>query len=293
MSITQGTHYLQREERSFVPVGAHYVPVEGPDWPWRVDASSFDAAFSAMAHAGLDSVRIDLLWSAVEPEPGRYDEKHLQVLDEVLEAARRYGLLLHPALFIGGEVGDAYWDLPWRDGRHPHRDPEMLRLQSDHAATLARRWRADPAILGWDLTDEPPLWLFSDSTTDEDARTWTRAIADALRREDPEHLVTIGTSGQEIGWGPFRADVVAGDLDFACVHPYPIYQEDLYPDALLAPRITHASAFETALASGAGRPVMVHEYGASTTQFDPEAIAAYDRLLSWSSLGRGAMGFFA
>src|SRR5205823_5872505 len=90
MSITQGTHYLQREERSFVPVGAHYVPVEGPDWPWRVDASSFDAAFSAMAHAGLDSVRIDLLWSAVEPEPGRYDEKHLQVLDEVLEAARRY-----------------------------------------------------------------------------------------------------------------------------------------------------------------------------------------------------------
>ena len=38
---------------------------------------------------------------------------------------------------------------------------------------------------------------------------------------------------------------------------------------------------------------MVHEYGASSAQFDPEAIAAYDRLLSWSSLGRGATGFFA
>jgi len=57
--------------------------------------------------------------------------------------------------------------------------------------------------------------------------------------------------------------------------------------------MTHAAAFETALAAGAGKPVMVHEYGASSTQFHPEAIAAYDRLLAWSSLGRGATGFFA
>ena len=87
--------------------------------------------------------------------------------------------------------------------------------------------------------------------------------------------------------------MVAGELDVGTVHPYPIYQPDLYPDSLLAPRMTHAAAFETALAAGAGRSVMVHEYGASSTQFDPERIAAYDRLLCWSSLGRGATGFFA
>src|SRR5262249_28685710 len=106
--VERGDHYLRRDGRSILPVGAHYVPVEGPDWPWRVDASSFDDAFAAMARAGLDAVRIDLLWSAVEPQPGRYDEKHLDVLDSILEAARRNGLLLHPTLFIGGEVGDAF-----------------------------------------------------------------------------------------------------------------------------------------------------------------------------------------
>jgi hypothetical protein len=287
-----GSHYLRAGGRPILPVGAHYVPVEGPDWPWRVGSEAFDSAFAGMAAAGLDAVRIDLLWSAVEPEPGRYDEAHLAVLDEVLAAARRHGLLLHPTLFIGGEVGDAYWDVPWRERRHPHRDPEMIRLQAAHAAHLARRWRGDPAILAWDLTDEPPFWLFRD-TTDDDARTWTRALVEAIRAADPGVLVTIGTAGQEVGWGPFRADVVAGDLDVATVHPYPIYEPDLYPDGLLAPRMTHAGAFETALAAGAGRPVMVHEYGASSTQFDPERIAAYDRLLSWSSLGRGATGFFA
>ena len=291
--VRAGRHYLRSGDRSVLPVGAHFVPVEGPDWPWRVDASTFDRAFGQMAAAGMTAVRIDLLWAAIEPEPGRYDEDHLRTLDAVLASAKAHGLWLHPTFFIGGEVGDAFWDVPWRAGRHPHRDPEMLRLQARHAATVARRWKADPAIVAWDLTDEPPFWLFGDTTTDGDARTWTSTLVDALRAEDPEHLITIGTSGQEIGWGPFRSDVVAEQLDFACVHPYPIYQSEIYPDGLLSPRITHAGAFETALAADAGTPVMVHEYGASSAQFDPEAIAAYDRLLSYSSLGRGAIGYFA
>jgi hypothetical protein len=291
--VRTGRHYLRRGSASVLPVGAHFVPVEGPDWPWRVDESSFDRAFEQMASVGMTAVRIDLLWSAIEPEPGRYDEDHLRHLDEVLAAAKRHGLWLHPTFFIGGEVGDAFWDIPWRDGRQPHSDPEMRRLQAEHAAMLARRWKGDPAIIAWDLTDEPPFWLFGGDTTDDDARAWTRELVDALRSEDPEHLITIGTSGQEVGWGPFRADVVADQLDFSCVHPYPIYQSEIYPDALLSPRMTHAAAFETALAAEAGAPVMVHEYGASSAQFDPEAIAVYDRLLSWSSLGRGAIGYFA
>jgi hypothetical protein len=290
--VRTGRHYLRAGDASVLPVGAHFVPVQGPDWPWRADEAAFDRAFAQMASAGMNTVRIDLLWSAVEPEPGRYDDQHLRRLDAVLEAARRHGLWLHPTFFIGGEVGDAFWDIPWREDRHPHRDPELLRLQAEHASMLARRWKGDPAIIAWDLTDEPPFWLFRD-TTDDDAREWTRTLVDALRREDPEHLVTIGTSGQEVGWGPFRADVVVDRLDFGCVHPYPIYQPEIYPDALLSPRMTHAAAFETALAGAAGKPIMVHEYGASSAQFDPEAIAAYDRLLSYGSLGRGAIGYYA
>ena len=61
-------------------------------------------------------------------------------------------IYLHPTLFIGGEVGEAYWDVPWRHGRHPHSDPEMLRLQTNHAAELARRYQNEDAILAWDLT---------------------------------------------------------------------------------------------------------------------------------------------
>jgi hypothetical protein len=290
--VRAGSPYLRRGDRAFLPVGAHLVPPEGPDWPWRVRPGAFERGFAAMAAAGMTAARIDLAWQAVEPAEGAYDEAHLRVLDEVLDAAGRHGLLLHPALLMGGEVGDAFWDVPWRAGRHPHRDGAFVEGEARHAGMLARRWARDPRVLAWDLTDEPPFWPFGD-TTDEEARRWTAALAGAIRAEDPDAIVTIGTAGQDITWGTFRADVVAGDLDIACVHPYPIYHPALFPDGLLSPRTTHAAAFEVALAAGAGRPVMVHEYGASAAQFDPERIAAHDRLLAWSSLGRGAAGFFA
>jgi beta-galactosidase len=42
---------------------------------------------------------------------------------------------------------------------------------------------------------------------------------------------------------------------------------------------------------GAGHPVMLHEFGASSAQFDPESIAAYDRVTLYSGLAAGACGF--
>jgi endo-1,4-beta-mannosidase len=288
-----GRHFLQLNGKAVVPVGAHYVPTSGPDWPWRTGPDEFDRAFADMAAAGLNTVRIDLIWAALEPEVGRLEEAQLRALDQIVEAARRHHLTLHPTLFVGGEVGDAHWDVPWAHGLNPHADAGLRDAQAAHARQLARRWAGDAAIIAWDLTDEPPFWMHKDTTTDADAVAWTTALVTALRAEDPSHLVTIGTASQEIDHGPFRSDVVAPLLDFACVHPYPIYSPELYPDSLLARRMTHAGAFETALAKGAGRPVMVHEYGASSTQFDPQRIAAYDRLLTWTAFGAGAIGFYA
>src|SRR6266545_1082282 len=121
--VRAGRHYLRTGNRSILPVGAHFVPSEGPDWPWRVDESVFDRGFAQMSAIGMTAVRIDLLWSAIEPEPGRYDEDHLRRLDAILEIAKVHDLWLHPTLFVGGEVGDAFWDVPWRGGRHPAPGP--------------------------------------------------------------------------------------------------------------------------------------------------------------------------
>jgi len=259
-------------------------------WPMEWDAASVEADFRKMRELGVNTVRLDLVWAWFEPRPGDYNPAAFAQLDELIKLARRYEIYLQPSLFIGNEVGEAVWDVPWRNGRHPQADPEMLRLETNLAAEFGRRYGNETAIQSWDLTDEPPFWD-AGKTTDAMAINWTRLIAGAIRRGDSMHPIVVGTDAQDIGHGPFRPDNILEEVDFLSVHPYPVYNPALFPDPLLAERTTYAAAFQVALSGGAGKPVMVQEMGASSAQQTPERIARYLRANLYSALGAGANGF--
>ena len=291
-SVTFDGQYFIANGRRFLPIGAHWVPARAAlQWPLQWDEAAIEADFAKMSDLGFNVVRLDLFWAWFEPRPGYYHPRAFQQFDFFLELAHRHRIYLHPTLFIGNEVGEAYWDVPWRNGRHPHADPAMLRLQTEHAAEFARRYRDETAILAWDLTDEPPFWIVADDTSDDMAVNWTRLIAGAIRRYDPNHPICVGTDVQDLTHGPFRPDLIAQEVDFFTVHPYPIYLPNLFPDALLSSRATYAAAFQTILSSGAGKSTMIHELGASSAQYDPERIARYDRVAMYSALAAGANGF--
>lgn len=286
-----GTYFIANGKR-FLPVGAHWVPAKAAmQWNVEWDPKEIEADFAKMHELGYTVTRFDVMWAWFEPRPGDYNPEAFRQLDYLVSLAHKYKIYLHPSLFIGGEVGEAYWDVPWRLGRHPHADPDMLRLETNFAAEFGRRYGNETAILGWDLTDEPPFWIVSyPQTTDSMAINWTRLIVDGLREHDKLHPIVVGTSGEEIGHGPFRADDIAKFVDFFSVHPFTLYSPDLFPDALLSVRGTYGAAFEIALSQGAGHPVMIHEMGASTAQFSPERVAAYDRAQIYSGLGAGEIG---
>ena len=186
-------------------------------------------------------------------------------------------------------MGEAFWDVPWRMGRNPQADPEMLRLETNLATELGRRYADESAIIAWDLTDEPPFWI-TQGTTDAMAINWTRLIVAGLRRYDHLHPIVIGTSGEEVGHGPFRADNIRSEVDFFSVHPFTIYNSDLFPDPMVSERGTYGAAFEISLSNGAGRPTMIHEMGGSTAQYSPERVATYDRTMIYSGLAAGSIG---
>lgn len=285
-------NYFSRDGKRFLPVGAHWVPAKAAmEWPLQWDPKDIEADFAKMRDLRFNTVRLDLMWAWFEPRPGDYNPEAFKQLDYLVSLARRYGIYLHPSLFIGGEVGEAYWDVSWRHGRNPQSDPEMLRLETNHAAELARRYANESAILGWDLTDEPPFWIVQGQTTDAMAINWTRLIAGAIRRYDHLHPIVVGVSMEDVGHGPFRPDNLRDEVDFFSVHPYTIYAPQLFPDAMLSERGTYGAAFETALSGSAGRPTMIQEMGASSAQYTPEAVAAFDRVSMYSSLGAGANGF--
>ena len=283
--------YFTRNGRRFIPVGAHWVPAKAAmQWPVEWDPKDIEADFAKMHELGYSIVRFDMVWPWFEPRPGDYNPVAFQQLDYLVTLGHKYQIYLHPSLFIGGEVGEAYWDVPWRHGRHPHADPEMLRLETNLATEFGRRYADESAVIAWDLTDEPPFWIVDGSTTDAMAINWTRLIVDGIRQYDKLHPIVVGTSGQEISHGPFRADDISQFVNFFSVHPFTLYAPELFPDRLLSARGTYGAAFEITLSEGAGRPVMIHEMGASTAQFAPERVAAYDRAQIYSGIGAGTIG---
>ncbi|HEX3662911.1 MAG TPA: cellulase family glycosylhydrolase [Acidobacteriaceae bacterium] len=285
-------NYFERDGKPFIAVGVNWVPAKAAmEWPYQWDPAAIEADFAQMHALGVNAVRLDLVWAFFEPRPGDYNPEAWKELDFLVSLANRYKIYLHPELFIGGEVGEAYWDVPYRNGRNPQSDPYMLRLETDFAAELARRYGKSTAILGWDLTDEPPFWIVAGSTTDAEAINWTRLISGAIRRYDTLHPIVVGTSTEDLDHGPFRADNLRNDVDFFSAHPYTIYEPKLFPDPMLSERQTFGAAFQSALEEGAGHPVMIQEVGASTAQYDPQAIADYERAALYSSLGAGANGF--
>lgn len=285
-------NYFSRDGHRFIPVGANWVPAKAAmQWPTQWDPKAIEGDFARMHELGFNTIRLDFVWAWIEPRPGDYNPEAFRALDFLISLAHRYHIYLHPCLLVGGEVGESYWDVPYRQGRHPHSNPDMLRIETDHVAELARRYGKEPAILGWDLTDEPPFWIVPDSTTDSMAINWTRLLSWSIRRYDTLHPIVVGTSMEDVGRGPFRPDNIRDEADFFSVHPYSIYSPKLFPDAMLSERGTYGSAFETALSGSAGRPVMVQEIGASSAQYDPEEIAKFLRASLYSGLGAGANGF--
>ncbi|MBS0388138.1 MAG: beta-galactosidase [Proteobacteria bacterium] len=284
-------NYFMRDGRRFLVVGAHWVPAKAAmQWPLQWDPQDIEADFAQMQRMGFNTVRLDLMWAWFEPRPGDYNPEAFAQFDALLALAHKYHIYLHPSLFVGGEVGEAYWDVPWRMGRNPQSDPEMLRLETNQAQEFGRRYAHETAILAWDLTDEPPFWI-APGTTDAMAVNWTRLIGGGLRKYDQLHPIVAGVSTQDMEHGPFRPDTIAADVDFFSVHPYTIYTPDLFPDPMVAERSTYGAAFETTLSRDAGRPVMVQEMGASSAQYSPENIVAFDQVSLYSALGAGANGF--
>ncbi len=167
--------------------GMNMVYKIAPYYPAAAGFGDDDAAF--LARMGFNAVRVGVIWKAVEPEPGVFDDAYLNHIATTVRTLARHGIVslldfhqdMYNELFQGEGAPDwaveddglppvpktgfpgNYLDMPALEHAYDHfwdnsPGPGGIGLQDRYAAAwrhVARRFRGDRSVLGYELFNEP------------------------------------------------------------------------------------------------------------------------------------------
>ena len=207
--------------------GINYYPKDTPwdqFWP-NYDPLTTEKDFALIRSLGLNTVRVFIPYdqfggASVEPAM-------LERLADLLLRARRNDLKVIITLF---DFRTDYKPILW---------PEADR----HLETLLTRFAEEPAILAWDLKNEPDRDY---STNGSDmVNAWLAHTARFARRFDPYHLITIGWSSAT------TATQLTENVDLVSFHHFQKAEEL----AILYPTLRQIAA---------EKPLLLAEFGLSS-----------------------------
>jgi endoglycosylceramidase len=238
-----------------------------------------------MRAEGFDFARLLVFWDDLEPTPGHYSRSYLRKIERVLDWAERYDVKVvidaHQDVFgpAFGHRGIPEWatrtdGLPFtahpddwfaeyfepavqRAFTHLYEDADLRRAQAAMWRTLAARFAHHPAVLGYDLVNEP----MGESRPGED-------LATAARRIERDQLTPM--------YNRLADAVRSADRDaWLFVEPTPIVGEGV-PTGLGRvddPRVVYAPHFyDTAMEAGAD-----YDPGAGWIEAYERAVTAYPK----------------
>jgi endo-1,4-beta-mannosidase len=251
----------------------------------RYDPAVIDAELAVLAAHGLTMTRSFFYWPDFMPAPDLIDEALTGHFEDFLGQHARHGLTTIPT-FIVGHMSGENWDPSWRHGRDLYADVYMVGRQAWFAAEMVRRFAGHPAIAGWLVSNEMPL--YGGATADhQTVEAWARIIRDAVRAAGGHQPFSLGDGA----WGVevrghdngFRLADIAPLVDFLGPHVYPVGDDPV--------RQKFAAALDCELAGTFGKPVILEEFGVSSDFASSDNAARYYRHVLWNTLLAGATGW--
>jgi hypothetical protein len=180
-----------------VPFGT-FGTVLNYDWGQPMSASDLNSQMGLMASSGVEAVRTDFAWAAVEPRPGVYDWSNA---DQIVSAAASRGLQVLPIVeftpqWASSNPHGAYLYYAPSD---PATYAQFLTGLIDRYGPNGSFWAANPQlardpIRAWQIWDEPAgtKYDWRSSPWPTTYTTLLKAAYQAVHRADPGATVVTG-----------------------------------------------------------------------------------------------------
>ncbi|HEX4461717.1 MAG TPA: beta-galactosidase trimerization domain-containing protein, partial [Polyangia bacterium] len=264
-------------------IGANYWSRAGGPRMWsRFDAETVAAELAQLKQIGLDSLRMFAFAPDFMPSPPNVDAAMLARLQALAGLAETAGIDLWPTPLVGHMSGENF-DFPGQEsGRSLYRDPELLAWQEALVRAVVQALATRPNIGGWILSNEFPLWAGVPARGEADA--WAERLVAAVRAIDNTRPVGTG-DGCMAGWPTAQ---LASTVDYIGPH---FYYGDVDP-LRQAWNSDFVIRSMQGLGQAANRPVLLEEFGGSSTQAGEVEHAAYLREVMLAAFGCGAAGAF-
>jgi len=267
-----GTHFILKDSgRRFTPWGFNYLGEFGTIFEeyWAEKWPAIEEDFREMKKLGTSVVRVHLQLPTYMAGPDKTKPEELARLRKLLDLARDHGLYLD----LTGLGCYRLAQVPeWLD---PLSESDRWAVQARFWAAIAETCKGHPAVFCYDLMNEPVVtaakegehpWLAGElegfyfvqrianqlgtRTQAEIAAAWTAQMTQAIRKADPDTLITVGVIPWAQIWPGakplFYSPAAAKHLDFVSVHFYP--RKGKVPEDLAALKVYDI-----------GKPIVVEE----------------------------------
>ncbi|MDF2742805.1 MAG: Mannan endo,4-beta-mannosidase [Actinomycetia bacterium] len=268
-------------------LGVNFWSRTGGPLMWRsYDPAVVREELATLAAHGINLTRSFCYWPDFHPEPDRLDEAVLARFADFLDGHTEAGLGTVPT-FIVGHMSGQNWDPAWRQGRDLYGDVWMVARQAWFVRQLTERFAGHPAVAGWLLSNEMPL--YGGPAPAEAVTAWAELLVQAVRAGGGAQPLSLGDgawgielSGVDNG---FSLRATAPLIDFVGPHVYPMESDRV--------RLHLGPAFACELAGFAGKPVVLEEFGVSSDFSSAENAGHHYRQVLHTSLLAGASGWIA
>jgi endo-1,4-beta-mannosidase len=246
----------------------------GPRMWDRFDEDRVRAELQQMRAVGLDLCRAFAFVPSFVPTPPRVEPEMLARFRRMTELAGDAGVGVLATALVGHMSGENY-DFPGQRGRDLWSDEELRTWQRALVGELARALGDAQAVEGFVLSNEMPLWATGGSA--ESITAWCADLVAAVRAHGAK---PIGTGDGVMASFPTRR--IAPLVDWVAPH---VYYSDTDP-------MRQAFGIDLALARvrALGKPLLLEEFGCSSTHAGEPEQAAFWRESIATALATGARG---